>query len=97
MIKDPLKCEIQNNKIIISIGFDALKFLAEENNNCGKYDKISYPDGYWTKITNKKLFAKEILRSLTAEEEDGTTIVHTLFENAINIALENGAEGIKLK
>jgi hypothetical protein len=97
MIEDPLQCRIDKDKIVITIGFDALKFLAEESNNCEKYDKDFCPDGIWSKVINKKLFAQEILRSLKQEEEDGTTIVHTLFEDAINMALENGAEGVKLK
>ena len=96
IIEDPLQCRIDKDKIIISIGFDALKFLAENSDVCEKYDEEFCPDGIWTEINNKKEFAKEVLKSLKHEQEDGTTVVHKLFEDAINMALENGAEGVKL-
>lgn len=96
-IKDPLLCKIEDNKIIITIGFDALKFLAETSDKCEKYDKEFCPEGAWSKVTNKKLFSQEVLRSLQHEEEDGSTMVHRLLESAINLALDNGAEGVKFK
>ena len=39
IIEDPLQCRIDNSKIIITIGFDALKLLAEESNNLIISDK----------------------------------------------------------
>lgn len=46
------------------------------------------------KVTDPAMFAKEVYRRLNDEEEDGTTIVHRMFDDAIKEAVEQGAEGI---
>jgi len=36
-----------------------------------------------------------LVAALNAEDEQGSTIIHRLFDSAINAALEGGAEGIE--
>jgi len=45
-------------------------------------------------IIDSEEFGEEIIRALTAEEEDGTTLIHQLLDNAIVNAIEDGALGI---
>ncbi|HEV2570952.1 MAG TPA: hypothetical protein VGU72_04380 [Beijerinckiaceae bacterium] len=48
------------------------------------------------KIVDAGAFAEAIYRQLRAEEEDGTTVVHRMLDDAIEEAVEYGAEGIRL-
>lgn len=46
------------------------------------------------KVTDCKAFAKDLLSTLNDEEEDGTTRIHRMFDEAIEHAAEYGADGI---
>ena len=46
------------------------------------------------KVIDPAAFAKAVYYQLYHEEEDGTTIVHRMFDDAIKEAVEQGAEGI---
>lgn len=47
------------------------------------------------KVTNADVFAKEFVRALNRESEDGTTLIHTCFDEAALDAIDEGAEGIE--
>ena len=47
------------------------------------------------RIIDAPTFMAEVLRQLNDESEDGSTLVHKMFDAAINEALEQGAEGIE--
>lgn len=47
------------------------------------------------RITNAKAFAKDVVRALNDEEEDGTTPIHRLMDKACEEAIEQGAEGVE--
>lgn len=47
------------------------------------------------KVTDAKQFAKELLRALNDEWEDGTNPFRRMFDKAIEEAIEQGAEGIE--
>ncbi len=86
-----LSVKIADGKLVISIGINVLCFSAE---NCERfYDGDR--DKYTLKVTNKRKFAGEIVRALEREEEDGTTPVHVLLDNAFEVAMEDGCEGVK--
>lgn len=97
--KERLQCKIENGNLIISIGIDTLKYLAESSESADvlRYHKHFNPEGVWTKISNKKEFAKDVLHELLLEREDGTTIVYELLDDAIAMAIENGSTGVKFK
>ncbi len=46
------------------------------------------------RVTNPQTFADEVLRVLNDEQEDGTTVVHEMFDAAIFRAIEDGALGV---
>lgn len=87
-----LRVRIEREQIVISIGVALLPHVVNTD-LYGAYndakDEWEYP-----KVTDPDVFAKEVVRELLQEEEDGTTLVHKMFDAAINEAIENGAEGI---
>ena len=83
-----LRVTIDDGRLVISIGVDVLCFAAE---SCARfYD--GEVDKYTLKITNKAMFARDVLRMLEREQEDGTTPVHTLLDNAFEAAVDDGCE-----
>lgn len=53
-----------------------------------------YPEG--SRVTHTKTFSDAVLSELQDEEEDGTTLAHLMLDQAVDRAIENGAEGVKL-
>ena len=47
------------------------------------------------RFTDLPAFAKEFVRELNREAEDGTTLVHIALDAALTRAVENGAEGVE--
>lgn len=41
------------------------------------------------------MFAKEVVRELNSEDEEGTTAIHKMFDAAFIEAIEQGAEGVE--
>lgn len=77
--KAQLDVKVTNNKLVISIGLDIL--IHSVSGEIGDY-----------KITNKNGFVRDIVGELLCEQEDGTTLVHLMFDEAANNAIENGSE-----
>lgn len=50
-------------------------------------------EGDW-QVTNVAKFAREVVRELNEEDEDGTTLIHEMFDAAFNQVIEQGGEGI---
>ncbi|MBI9092598.1 MAG: hypothetical protein JEZ12_25560 [Desulfobacterium sp.] len=44
---------------------------------------------------DETVFAREIMGELLSEEEDGTTLIHEMFDKAAARAIENGCEGVE--
>lgn len=88
--KQPLKCRIDGGVLCISIGVNTLKFAAENHEDFFDGDKNTL------EVTDAALFAKEVLREIDREAEDGTTPVHLMLDRAIFEAVENGPEGARL-
>lgn len=85
-----LKVEIQGKRLVISIGIGTLAFASVR----GDYFEHLDPDGEkQVKITDEMAWAKGILAALKDEEEDGTTLVHKMFDKAAEDHFENGGEG----
>lgn len=45
-------------------------------------------------VTDPAVFAGEVVSVLKQEEEDGSTLIHGLFDKAASIAADQGAEGL---
>lgn len=82
MRNPPLKVEIENGRLEITIGVDLLCFAVEHG-----------PGMDWLTITDNDVFANEIMSALLIEEEDGSTPVHRMLDAAANEACEKGAAG----
>jgi len=50
--------------------------------------------GVW-RVTDLKTFAKEVAHALNDEDEQGTTPIHRMFDDAFNYVIEQGGEGIE--
>lgn len=86
--EQPLKVAIEAGRLVISIGMTT---LGEALVGPGSPLKIDCPHA---KITDHAKFAREVMRALLEEEEDGTTAVHRMLDGAAVVLLENGAEGV---
>lgn len=54
-----------------------------------------YGDEQPPKVTDPAVWAWEVARELNREAEDGTTLVHLMFDRAFERAADQGAEGIR--
>lgn len=82
MRKQPLKVEINNGRLEISIGVDLLCFAIEHG-----------PIGDGLNITDADVFIGEVLNGLLLEEEDGSTPVHRMLDSVADKAVDDGADG----
>ena len=46
------------------------------------------------KFDDRELWVKDVISEILHEEEDGTTPLNTMLDNAIEAALENGSVGV---
>ena len=74
-----LKVEIKDNLLTISIGIETLV------ETCGQ----DYLDQFSEhQVTDYSVLAKEIKNELIDEEEDGTTLIHKAFDEAVENVIE---------
>jgi hypothetical protein len=78
---------IVGGNIVIQIPIKNLPMIVEGGWLCSVYDTR-------LKVTDAAVFAKELVRELNAEDEDGTTRIHKMFDAAIDEAANQGAQGI---
>ena len=90
-----MKIQIKNNNLVITISLDTLATAFELSDYNNSFDDKLNDFKQAFKVTNKVLFAKEVILALEDEEEDGTTLLHQLFDKATENAVENGALGIE--
>jgi hypothetical protein len=91
-----LTIKIENDAIVIRLPFETLKFASEQSPKLATYDHDK-SDWRRVKVTNIQEWAKEVLRALRHEEEDGSTPVDMLFDKMFEAAVEDGAEGIAIE
>lgn len=90
MGRDVLSCAAFNGGIVITLPAAAFKTAAEHHPDLWN----GVDDSPSVKITDQALFVKEVVRELYREEEDGSTLIHYMFDKAIYAAIENGCEGV---
>jgi hypothetical protein len=83
-----LKVEIIDGELRISIGISNLKKAMETSPD----ERLT-----WYKVLDLEAFAKDVVNELLDEDEEGTTPVHRLLDNAFFFAIENGSAGIAEK
>lgn len=86
--KGNAEAEIVDGQIVITLSISHLQTAIDGGAMLGTIE------GSWT-LTDPAAFAKDLLRSLHSEDEEGTTVIHRMFDEAINDAIEQGAEGIE--
>jgi len=85
-----LKVEVIDNVLTISIDMDML-VVAFEN---GAYNWDIEKEVQRYKITHPDKFIEDVKTELLNEDEEGTTLVHLMFDKAMENAVEQGTEGI---
>ena len=93
----PLEAAIEGDQLVIRIGLDTLawaaercpKFRNEELVLQGKQEDL----GPYVIVENKLELARDGVRELEREEEDGSTPLHYLLDEAIEKAYEEGSTG----
>lgn len=88
----PLRCEIVGDVIRIEIGSEALRFAAEQHPDF--WDGESGTDVPNIKVTDSAVFAREVVRAINDEGEDGSTRLTRMLDDAIRHAVEQGCEGV---
>lgn len=89
----PLKCDIEDDQLVIRIGIKTLEFAAE---HCPLfYDDQKRPDPPYIHVTNRDELAKDVKRELFREAEDGSSPISDVIDQAINAAYEDGSEAFE--
>jgi hypothetical protein len=78
---------IEDGYLTIRVAIAALPAVVEGAWAAGGMD-VRY------KVTDAQTFAKDLMYELNAESENGTTRIHTMFDAAIQEAINHGAQGI---
>lgn len=79
---------LENGSIVIRVSLDALPTIIE-----GAWATNNLTPRY--KITNAQEFASDLVAALNDEDEEGSTVIHKMFDKAINEAIGNGAIGVE--
>ena len=80
-----LTVEVIDDVLSISIGTDILLHACEIGRMYGLGDIV---------ITDEKVFIEGIVHQLESENEDGSTLIHKAFDEAVTEMLENGELGV---
>jgi len=91
-INEPLRCEVSDGRLEMTIGINVLRFAAE---NCERfYDGPRDTRAPYIKVTDADEFAKEICREIEKESETGITLLNAMIDKAIYEAVGNGCFGV---
>ncbi|WP_447043938.1 hypothetical protein [Vreelandella sp. H-I2] len=74
-----------NETLSIKVGIEILCYAVTIGRPYGNGD---------IKITDRDKFTEGLVSELQSESENGTTPVHTMLDEAVNMMLENGEEGV---
>jgi hypothetical protein len=91
MKNQPLRCTIEDGKLIVSIGIDVLAWCAREHPSFWNGEDDDTPN---INVTDPEIFAREIQREMEKEAEDGSTLVNRMIDMAIQNAYEDGCQGV---
>lgn len=79
-----LKVIVEDGELRISVGVDVLPTIIES----------SFPGA---EVNDPDSFAIEIMERLTQEADDGTTLVHEMFDRATDLAAEDGCASMSFE
>jgi hypothetical protein len=88
-----VKVGIEGEDLVIRLSADELKNATETcpalEELCKEHNNFGAP-----KVTDLPAWRKEVMRVLVAEAENGSTLIHRMFDRAFQDAVEQGAEGV---
>lgn len=87
----PLECKAQDGEIVIRIGEQVLAFATEQNPELWNVEK----DKPKFKITDAKIFSRAVMSAMNQEDEDGSTLLTRMLDQAVLEAIEYGCEGVE--
>lgn len=85
-----MKVEIEKGVLTIAVPVGALATAAPY-----AFDKRWGYEQHGLTVTDENAFAREVLRQLRKESEDGTTVVHLMLDKAMCDVCEDGGEGVE--
>lgn len=93
-----LNVEVTGGRLVISVGLDTLKTALEArpHGQISYYDE-EFDEHFFDVITDIDTFVAGILQVLHDEQEDGSTPVHRMLDEAAEHAIESGASGYVTK
>ena len=89
-MSNELKVEVVDNVLTISIEMDTLACAFEH----GEYNWDDEKEEPRYQVTSPKKFIQDVKDELLEEDHDGTTLVHLMFDKAMENAVEQGTEAI---
>lgn len=83
-----LKIVVEDDQIKITIGVSTMANAAQYGPYLQQFEEDEY-------IIDADVLAKSVIGRLQVEDEIGTTLVHDMFDGAIEGVVENGEHGIE--
>lgn len=91
-----LSCEVVGDELVIRVPVSTLAKATEIMlPDLLMIDPSEYPEP--VKVTDPLEWAEAVVDALTEEEEDGTTRINRMFDEAFKHASEQGADGIEIE
>lgn len=87
----PLKAEVEGDQLVIRIGLDTLAHAAEHCTLFYHEEKHMGAMGPYCNVADKDELAKDVIRAMTREDEDGSTPLSDMFDQAIEDAADDGS------
>lgn len=88
--EQPLKCGIEGQQLVIRIGLATLQHAAE---HCPKFydDGTSPGEPPYEKVVNAEELGRDVVSAMTHEQEDGSSPLSKLFDQAFVRARDDGS------
>ena len=94
MKDQPLSCKLEGDELVIRIGIDTLAWAAQSERRETAFWEYDYTVGdlvqRWKIIDNLE-WAKDVIRELNREEEDGSSPLTNLLDKASENAVDQGS------
>lgn len=91
-----MKVEIEDGELVIRVSLGALALATTLSPGLSDVAYDDEGEERTITITDPVAWAGEVRSALLREEEDGTTLVHRMLDQAFSNALESGGEGIHI-
>lgn len=88
----PLQIAANMGTLSVFVSEDLLRYAAETHQ--GLWDGESCADTPVVRITDQREFAAAVADAINREDEDGSTMLTRMLDDAIMAAVEDGCEGV---